>query len=346
MQSRLAKLLPSWIHRPSAWLVAGLVFLVLLGLVSWGSLALYWSNLPRFELRLLVALGFALFGIWALWFSRKSRMFFVFAASFLLVLAYWWVIPALQQRQWQADVAVLPWAEIDGDRVLLRNVRNFDYRSREDFTVKYEDREVFLSHLTGVDFFISYWVKGPVGHTFVSFIFDNAPPVSISIETRPETHEGFSPLASMFKQFELVYVVGDEKDIVGVRTNHRKEDVFLYPVRISPEAARKLFLIYLERVNELAARPEWYNLLSNNCTLNIVRYANRAGRKDEFNIRHLLNGWFDAYLFQAGFLDTDLPFDELRRRSHINEAAQAAVGKPDFSERIRASLPKAPGRSN
>ena len=101
----------------------GLVFLVLLGLVAWGSVALYWSNLPRFELRLLVALAFALFGIWALWFSRKSRMFFVFAALFLSVLAYWWVIPALQQRQWQTDVAVLPWAEIDGDRVLLRNVR-------------------------------------------------------------------------------------------------------------------------------------------------------------------------------------------------------------------------------
>jgi len=346
MQSRLSRLLPTRIHKSSSWLVAGLVTVCLLGLVIWGSLALYWSNLPRFELRLLVALAFAMFGAWALWFSRKSRMFFVFAAVFALVLAYWWVIPAAQHRQWQTDVAVLPRAEIDGDRVLLRNVRNFDYRSRQDFAVKYEDREIFLSHLTGVDFFMSYWVKGPVGHTFVSFLFDNAPPVSISIETRPEAHEGFEPLASMFKQFELIYVVGDEQDIVGVRTNHRNEDVFLYPVKVTPEAARRLFLVYLERINELADGPEWYNLLSNNCTLNIVRYANRAGRADVFNIRHLLNGWFDAYLFDAGLLDTNLPFDQLRRRSHINEAAQAAEGNPDFSERIRASLPRPPGRSH
>lgn len=339
MPSKFAKYLPAWIYKPSSWLTLCLVFLLFFGLVTWGSLALYWSNLPWGELRVAVAVTFAIFGIWALWLSRRSKMRFVFAGVFLLVLAYWWVIPASHQRQWQTDVAVMPHAVIDGDRVLLRNVRNFNYQNRDDFTVKYEDREVLLSHLTGVDFFISYWMKGPVGHTFVSFIFDNAPPVSISIETRPETHEGFDPLASMFKQFELIYVVGDEKDIVGVRTNHRKEDVFLYPVKVSAESARALFLIYLERINELAERPEWYNLLSNNCTLNIVRYANRAGRVGEFNIRHLFNGWIDAYLYHAGFLDTDLPFEELRQRSHINEAAQAAEGAPDFSARIRANLP-------
>ena len=65
--------------------------------------------------------------------------------------------------------------------------------------------------------------KRPVSHTFLSFIFDNAPPVSISIETRPEVGEGFDPLASLFKQFELIYVVGDERDIVRVRTNYRDE---------------------------------------------------------------------------------------------------------------------------
>ncbi|WP_027469811.1 Lnb N-terminal periplasmic domain-containing protein [Deefgea rivuli] len=344
MQSRFAQRLLTWIHTPTSWLFAILVFLCAFGLVAWGSLALYWSNLPWSELRVVAAAVFALFGIWALWLTCKSKMRFVFAALFLLVLAYWWMIPASHQREWQTDVAVMPRAVIDGDRVLLKNVRNFHYTGRDEFTVKYEDREVLLSHLTGVDFFISYWMKGPVGHTFVSFIFDNAPPVSISIETRPETHEGFDPLASMFKQFELIYVVGDERDIVGVRTNHRKEDVFLYPVKVSAESARALFLVYLERINELADRPEWYNLLSNNCTLNIVRYANRVGRADDFNIRHLLNGWIDAYLFNAGFLDTDLPFDEFRRLSHINEAAQAAEGAPDFSERIRAHLPRPPER--
>ena len=182
---------------------------------------------------------------------------------------------------------------------------------------------------------------GPVGHTFLSFIFDNAPPISISIETRPEIGEGFSPIASLFKQFELIYVVGDERDIVRVRTNYRNEQVFLYHIKILPENARRLFLVYLQRVNELADRPEFYNLLSNNCTINILRYANSAGRVRRFDIRHYLNGWIDGYLYSAGWLNTTIPFDELRQLSNINQAAQAANHSTDFSQRIRAALPPA-----
>ena len=199
-----------------------------------------------------------------------------------------------------------------------------------------------LSHLSGLDFYVSYWREGPVGHTFLSFLFDDAPPLSISIETRPEVGEGFDPLASLFKQFELIYVVGDERDIVGVRTNHRGEAVYLYRLNTSAEDARRLFLIYLGRINELADRPEFYNLLSNSCTINIVRYANAAGREGRFDIRHLLNGLVDGYLYHSGRVDTALPFDELRRRSLINAAGQAAEGAPDFSQRIRASLPTPP----
>ena len=81
---------------------------------------------------------------------------------------------------------------------------------------------------------MSYWSEGLVGHTFLSFIFDNAPPLSISIETRPEVGEGFDPIASLFKQFELIYVVGDERDLVGVRTNHRRETVYLYRLNTRP----------------------------------------------------------------------------------------------------------------
>jgi hypothetical protein len=170
----------------------------------------------------------------------------------------------------------------------------------------------------------------------LSFIFDNAPPLSISIETRPEVGEGFAPIASLFKQFELIYVVGDERDLVGVRTNHRNEAVYLYRLNTSADDARRLLLVYLARINELADEPEFYHLLSNSCTINIVRYANAAGR---FDIRHLLNGLVDSYLYHSGRVDTTLPFDELRRRSLINEVAQAADGAPDFSQRIRASLP-------
>ena len=235
----------------------------------------------------------------------------------------------------------MPRAFIEGDHVRITGIRNFDYRSRDDFTVRHEEREFDLSHLTGLDFFVSYWSKGPVAHTFVSFIFDNAAPLSISIETRPEVGRGFEPIASMFRQFELIYVVGEERDLVGVRAIHRGEAVYLYQLNTSPADARRLLLVYLARINELADRPEFYNLLTNNCTINIIRYANAAGRKGRFDIRHLFNGLIDSYLYHSGRVDTTLPFDELRRRSLINQDAQAAGGapEPEFSQRIRASLP-------
>jgi hypothetical protein len=154
--------------------------------------------------------------------------------------------------------------------------------------------------------------------------------------------EGFDPIASLFKQFELIYVVGDEPDIVGVRTTHRRETVYLYRLNADVEKVRELLLVYLARINELADRPEWYHLLSNSCTINIIRYLNAAGRKGRFDIRHLFNGLIDSYLYHSGRIDTSLPFDELRRRSLINAAAQAADGAPDFSDRIRAGLPTIP----
>lgn len=329
----------TWSRTALRWLVAVLRFIVLALVVAWASLAIYFSNLPWARARLVLAVAFLLFSIWALRRSRTRFASYAFAAAFLAVVAWFAAIAPSHDREWRPEVAVMPRAVIDGDRVTLTGVRDFEYRSRDDFTVRYEDRTVSLSHLTGVDFFVSYWVPGPIGHTFVSFIFDNAPPVCISIETRPETGEAFDPLASMFKQFELIYVVGDERDVVGVRTNHRGEDVYLYRLQTSPEAARRLFLVYLERINELADRAEFYHLLSNSCTINIVRYANAAGRAGGFDFRHLLNGLVDQYLYASGRLDTSLPFAELRRRSQINQAARAAGDAPDFSQRIRASLP-------
>jgi Domain of unknown function (DUF4105) len=325
------------------WLIAGLKHLARIVASLWTTLAIYYSNLPWPELRLGLAVAFAAFAIWAFWLSRRRRMPVAAFVLMLGVLAWFLTITPSHDRNWRPEVAVMPRAFIDGDRVRLTGVRNFDYRSRDDFTVRYEERDIELSHVIGLDFFVSYWSKGPIAHTFVSFVFDNTWPLSISIETRPEVGRGFEPIASLFKQFELIYVVGEERDIVGVRAIHRREAVYLYRLNTAPDNVRRLLMIYLARINELADRPEFYNLLTNNCTINIIRYANAAGRKGRFNIRHLFNGLIDSYLYHSGRVDTTLPFDELRRRSLINAAAEAAGGapEPEFSQRIRASLPTA-----
>src|SRR4051812_48860933 len=149
-------------------------------LTTWATLAIYYSNLPWFALRLALAGAFAAFAIWAFWLSRRPRTSVAAAVLFFGVLAWWIGIPPSHDRNWRPEVAVMPRAIIDGDHVHLTGVRDFDYRSRNDFTVRYEERDVQLSHLTALDFYVSYFMEGPVGHTFVSFVFDNAPPLSIS----------------------------------------------------------------------------------------------------------------------------------------------------------------------
>src|SRR6516164_9397916 len=329
----------SFLSRSLGWLIGGIWVVCQIVLITWGTLAIYYSNLPWAALRLTLAAAFAAFAVWACWVSPRRAMSAIFLGLFLGVVVWLISIPPAHDRPWRQEVAVMPRAIIDGDRVRITGVRNFDYRSRNDFTVRYEEREIRLSHLTALDFFVSYWSEGLVGHTFLSFIFDDAPPLSISIETRPEVGEGFSPIASMFKQFELIYVVGDERDLVRVRTNYRNENVYLYRLNASDVDARTLLLVYLDRINELAKRPEWYHLLSNSCTTNIIRNANAAGPEHRFDITHLMTGLTDSSAYHFGQVDMKLPLDELRRRSQINEAAEAADDAPDFSERIRASLP-------
>jgi len=338
-ESRTDTVKPGWLRKIPGGLLKGARFLFLALVVGWATLAIYFSTLPWPWVRLGLAIVFAAFGIWAIWLTRRPRMRWVFAGLYLIVLVGWGFIKPSHDRDWRPDVAVMPRATIDGDRVRISGVRNFDYRSRDDFTVRYEEREVSLSHLTGLDFFISYWMPGPVGHTFVSFIFDNAPPLNISIETRPEVHEGFDPLASLFKKYELIYVVGEERDLVGVRTNYRNEDVYVYRLRVPAENARQLFQVYLRRINELADRPEFYHLLSNSCTINIVRYANLVGRSGDFDFRHYLNGWVDRYFYDVRLLDATFPFAKLRQRSRVNPSVQAAEPVEDFSQHIRESVP-------
>jgi hypothetical protein len=329
----------SRLFKPVRWLFSGIGALCRILPLAWATPAIYYSNLPWAWARIVLALAFLAFGLWALWLDRRPRSKWAFAVLFFGIVVWWISIRPSHYRPWRPEVAVMPRAFVDGDHVRIMGVRDFDYRSTDDFTVRYQERDVSISRLAGVDFFLSYWAVGPVAHTFLSFDFEDARPVCISIETRPEVGEGFSPIASLFKQFELIYVVGDERDLVGVRTNFRHEEVYLYHIRMSPENARELFLIYLNRMNELADHPEFYHLLSNSCTVNIIRYARKAGKTVGFDLRYLLNGFVDRYLYSIGSVDTTLPFAALRWRSRINDAARAADDAPDFSWRIRAYLP-------
>src|SRR5262245_12804715 len=241
-------------------LLRGMLHVVIGAVLAWEVLALAHLPVVREELRWPLALVVALFCLWAIWWTPWRWPKAAVGVLFLGLFAIWASIHPSLNRPWRPEVAVMPRVSIDGDSIRITGVRNFDYRSTDDFTVRYEERDYRLSQLRSVDFFLSYWRFGPVGHTFLSFNFENEAPLSISIETRPEIGQGFDPLASLFKHFELIYVVGDERDLVRVRTNYRKETVYLYHLNTPIENVRRLLLVYLERINELADRPAFYHL--------------------------------------------------------------------------------------
>jgi len=255
------------------------------------------------------------------------------------VILWWNTIAPSNDRDWIADVARLPEATFDGSRVTIRNVRNFDYRSETDFTELWEERTYDLDQIVGVDFYLSTWGSPWIAHTIVSWEFADGRYLAISIETRKEIGEEYSAVLGFFREYELYYVVADERDVIRLRTNYRGENVHLYRLKTRPATARALLVDYLEEVNRLVERPRWYNAMTHNCTTTIRLHAQHVAAGNPWNWRILVNGKLDEMGYERGVLDTSLPFAELRRRSDITERAKAADADPEFSKRIREGLP-------
>jgi hypothetical protein len=306
----------------------------------WGSAVLWFDGPTSRPLAGLLAGGFALSGALLLvWLRPFGRAVVGFSLLFLVVLLWWLGIEASNKRDWQVDVARLPSATIEGDRVTVSNVRNFDYRTGDDYTERWEERSYDLGKLRGADLLLSYWGSPLIAHTIVSWEFEGGQPLAISIETRKEKGEAYSAVLGFFRQFELYYVVADERDLVRLRTNYRDEEVYLYRLSTPPEVARAVLLDYLAEVNRLAEKPRWYNALTHNCTTTIRHHVQHVAPGNPWSWKILVNGYIDELGYSRGTIDTSLPFAELREKSNITEAAKAADRDPDFSKRIRRGLP-------
>jgi hypothetical protein len=315
--------------------------LVALPAALWATLAVYYSNLPGPPLvRTAAAAVFAL-GLLTIVLAVRPwrRTAVVFAAAIAAVIVWFLLIPPSNDRDWQPDVAVLPWAEIDGDRIALHNVRDNEYRTETDYTVRHYDRTVRLSDLRSLDVFLIYWGSPAIAHTIMSFGFAGDQHVAISIETRKEKGEDYDAVRGFFRQYEITYVVADERDVVRLRTNFRGEQVYLYRLHVRGADARVLFVNYLRYVNGLRERPVWYNAFTHNCTTAIQGHRPPARPRALTGWKVLLNGYIDELMYDQRMLDTSLPFAELKSRSLINDVARAADRDPAFSARIRAGLP-------
>jgi hypothetical protein len=312
---------------------------------GWGALAIYYSDLTSATLRTVLALLFSALGIVTLvLLARRQWRWHAlggFALAFAVLLAWWSSIAPSNDRDWKPEVAVLPYATEDGNRVTVHNIRNFAYRSETDFTPAYYDKTFDLDKLESVDIIASYWAGPAIAHVFLSFGFGPDGHLAISIERRDEKGEDYSTVKGLFKQYELFYVVADERDLIRLRTNYRRdppEDVYVYRLKAPRENGQRVFREYLQEINSLRERPQFYNTLAANCTGNLWLHTRVNPGHVPYSWKVLVSGYVPEYLYEQGRLDTRLSFDELRRRGHVNDLARAADQAPDFSRRIRARL--------
>jgi hypothetical protein len=324
----------------------GLILIVaVVVLMSTWCVGAIWFTVPLIvEIRVVLSIAVVVLAIGGLGFGifRRRLVFSLLPVSVVIAAALvWWSgIEPSNERLWQQDVLRLTTAVVDGDKVTLRNLRRFQYRSDRDYDAEWYDKTVDLRQLDSLDLIAVYWMGDAISHTLLSFGFAGDQ-VAISIETRKEEGEGYSALAGFFRRFELYYVVGDESDIIGVRTTYREppEDVYLYRTMARPENIRLLFLEYIDKINKLAERPEFYNTATTNCTTNLVMHGRAVKRTGWPNWKMLLSGYFPELVYERGGLYKELPFGELRRRSLVNGKSREATGSSTYSRLIRQGLP-------
>jgi Domain of unknown function (DUF4105) len=319
-----------------------LVWLVLAMLSLWAMAAVYIDvRLSVLRLPLTILYAVILVAILVKYKLHLQSML-LFFGCFCLVLAWWLHLKPTNTADWQADVDRPAWVQLDGDQVIIHNLRNCDYRTETDYSNCWSDRTVNLSDLRGVDLFFTTWGVPWIGHPIVSFWFGDNRHVAFSIEARYKGGQTYSAILGFFRQYELIFVVAEERDVIRLRTNFRKdEEVFLYRASMGPDSARAIFLTYVRYLNHLKDHPEWYNALTRNCTTTLDKQiSSKVVNPQPWNYQFLVNGTLDELLYDRGRLVTDgLPFKDLKSGANINKIAKAADKDPDFSAIVRTNRP-------
>jgi hypothetical protein len=246
-----------------------------------------------------------------------------------------------QFRDWTPEQAVLPTVDIHGTQATVHNVRNCKYFSNDVYMVDYYDKTIDMSRVRGVDYIVVPFDGAPaLAHVMLSFQLDgpDSKPdhLAVSVETRKEKSEKYNPVTGSLNQYELIYVVADERDVIQFRSVYNGEHVYLYHTTASPAAAQDLLADVLHRVNDLSLRPEFYDTLTNNCTSNIVHHVNRIRpNRIVTDYRSLLPGLSDQLAYDEGLIERHGTFAETKEAAYVNPLAQRYAGRDDFSELIR-----------
>ena len=321
-----------------------LLTLVILGAALWGAGFLLFRLAGTASI--VAAIGFgiaALAGLVGLW-TSDTRLPLGFAMVFVGLLSWWSGFQPSHDRDWIPELARLPTISREGEALTVSNLRHFRWRTEADYDQHWETRRYNLAAVTGADAFLTYWSGETIAHLMISFTFSDSVPLTISIEVRREKGEDWSALAGFFRSYEMAYVAADERDIVGLRTHARREDARLFRLRISGPQARDLLLAYIGDINDLAAKPRWYNTLTTNCTTVVYHLVSSVAPGWSFSLpldpRVLLSGYLPGYLQQIGAIRQDIPLEELIRAARIGDHARTlSLDDPQFSAKIREGVP-------
>lgn len=318
-----------------AW--RGFQLLLAVLLVGWTSMAIHFQFRAPAVYLAYALLAVAALGVFWLCWRRRWRFGWLAMAVLLAVVALWWnSIQPREDRDWRPEVAYNVTSTEAGGLITLDHVRNFDWKTETDFTERWESRTVNPDDITSVDVILSIWDSPDIAHTLISFGFGDGQHVVFSTEIRKEKGEDFSSLGGFFKQFELVLLAADERDIVRLRTDVRSEQVSLYPLDLDPKLRKELFLSFLKLGNELAAKPVWYNTITANCTTVPYHIVRRLTDNVVPDVRVLLSGRLPSYLHELGVLRPDMPLDAIAARAHVAPLGPAMPDGVAFSRKVRA----------
>jgi Domain of unknown function (DUF4105) len=307
-------------------------------LIGWTGLAIHFQFAPPFAYVGFALVAIVAFGLlWLFWQRRWGGGWIAMAATLAVVALWWSGIAPRQDRDWRPEVAYNVTSTGAGDTLTLNNVRNFDWSTETEATERWETRTVNPDDITSVDVFLSVWDSPDIAHTLISFGFKDGQHVVFSPEIRKEKDEDFSSIGGFFKEFELVLLASDERDIVRLRTDVRGEQVSLYPLDIDPAVRKELFMSFLALGNELAARPAWYNTITANCTTVPYRLVRRLSDRAVPDLRVLLSGRLPSYLHELGALRPDMKLEDVIARALIAPLGPAGTDGVVFSRKVRAN---------
>jgi hypothetical protein len=317
-----------------------LVRILLLGALAWAGIGLFYNVPGPGWLKQGAAIAFVLAAAIALFALRPfARGAAVALVAFALVQLWIFSLEPSNTGDWQPDVSELAHVDVHGDLLTFHNVRNFTWRGETDFTPQWDTRTYDMSKLAGLDMFFSYWGSPSIAHTIMSWDFSDGQHLAISIEVRKNKSQQYSTVAGFFRQYPLYYAVADERDVIGVRTNFRGEDVYLYRLRTPIANARALLLDYVSSINGLVDDPQWYNALLDNCTTSIFRHVRQVNPGFQIDWRLVVNGYLPELLYARGGTDTSMPFEELKKLAYVDPRAKTSGLGADFAAVIREGVP-------